>query len=99
MTRLARPYDSSRTPLILENSIHLSYPLPRARAAFVAAVRGLVVAAPCSTRSVRVYWDWMSARLEGSVSLVCLSFRRWPQNRRTSNCPLLARANRQTWPG
>ena len=42
MTRLARPYYSSRTPLILENSIHLSYPLPRARAAFVAALRGLL---------------------------------------------------------
>ena len=43
MTRLARPYDSSRTPLILENSIHLSYPLPRARAAFVAASARLFV--------------------------------------------------------
>ena len=43
MTRLARPYYSSRTPLILENSIQLTYPLPRARAAFVAALRGLVV--------------------------------------------------------
>ena len=46
------------------------------RGAGVVVLRGLVVAAPCSTRSVRAYWDWMSARLEGSVSLVCLSFRR-----------------------
>ncbi len=38
MTRLARPYDSSRTPLILENSS-----LPRVVRAFVAVLRGLVV--------------------------------------------------------
>ena len=40
MTRLARPYDSSRTPLILENS---SLPRVAPERAFVAVLRGLVV--------------------------------------------------------